>query len=40
MVKFKSKSGYYVYRVSSEECFSWGGLSVCDDVILFLVTVT
>lgn len=31
MIKFINKTGYTLYKVTSEECYSWGGLSVCDD---------
>lgn len=31
MIKYKNKAGYTVYSVTSEECFSWGGFSICDD---------
>lgn len=31
MVKFKLPIGYTVYRVTAEECLSWGGLGVCDE---------
>lgn len=31
MIKFKNSVGYTVYRVTAEECYFWGGLSICDD---------
>lgn len=31
MIKYELPIGYVAYKISSEECFSFGGLSICDD---------
>lgn len=31
MIKFKNKVGYVVYRISAEECFTFGGAAICDE---------
>lgn len=31
MLKFKTRVGWTVYKVTDTECYSWGGLSICDD---------
>ena len=35
MIKFKNKVGWTVYRISAAECYSFGGLAICDDCNTF-----
>lgn len=35
MIKFKNQVGYTVYKITVVECYSFGGLAVCDDCNTF-----
>ena len=35
MIKMKNHLGYVVYKISAEECFSFGGAAICDDCNTF-----
>lgn len=35
MIKFINSTGYTIYKVTADECYSWGGLSICDDCNTF-----
>ena len=31
MIKFKNRVGWTVYKITADECYSFGGMSICDD---------
>lgn len=35
MIKYKNRVGWTVYSISAGECFSFGGLAICDDCNTF-----